>query len=476
MKIEISFTDEGLSEEHNKTLFYTKKNKLYVSNTIDIKLFELVRYYFPKYDTIVYFEHDGLECPDCGCKMSNNGSRRAKPNKLGGIRKEQYICPECSKTKVTSLEPFIRENCNYSLEICEKCLHYDYIGYLSYDKKTEMIKLENGVKMPRQTAYYFESLYDDEFLKIQEKQVMELLKEHGIEASGYYHYDEQFPFKNGIPLVRLSIIDAITQLPINELIIEKKDFDKKVVESFLESSLSNLPREAIITDGAAMYPDIINKIGAKHQLCIFHIIKTHHNKTYPQISKVSRRINTIIKKIAENNKTIKQLQEILKDDDYSQKKKKKTRTRINNLKQTNKELRKERKEKKDELKELLNTNERIENMYNAEDQKGAKRRFNTLNNNKEFLDKNTEIFLGNLGKKVDKSLTYYEDPLIPRTNNNIERYFGITLPRYIKRKYRTVEGLTRWIRLQRIRWIRRNVLHDYNIENISLIQQLQQLN
>ena len=175
-------------------------------------------------------------------------------------------------------------------------------------------------------------------------------------------------------------------------------------------------------------------------------------------------------------KTIKQLQEILKDDDYSQKKKKKTRTRIYNPNQENKELRKEKKRKKDELKELLNTNERIENMYNAEDQKGAKRRFNTLNNSKEFLDKNTEIFLGNLDKKIDKTLTYYEDPLIPRTNNNIERYFGITLPSYIKRKYRTVKGLTRWIRLQRIRWIRRNVLHDYELENITLIQQLQQLN
>ena len=142
MKIEISFTDEGLSEEHNKTLFYTKKNKIYVSNTIDIKFLDLIRHYFQKYNTIVYFEDGGLDCPHCGCKMDDNGYRKAKPNKLHGIRKEQYICPECHKTKVTSLEPFIRANCNYSYEICEKCLHYDYIGYLSYDKKTEMMKLE----------------------------------------------------------------------------------------------------------------------------------------------------------------------------------------------------------------------------------------------------------------------------------------------------------------------------------------------
>ena len=80
----------------------------------------------------------------------------------------------------------------------------------------------------------------------------------------------------------------------------------------------------------------------------------------------------------------------------------------------------------------------------------------------------------NLGKKFDRTVTYYDDQLIPRTNNNVERYFGITLPSYIKRKYRTVEDLTRWLRLQKIRWVRRNVLHDYTIENISMKQYLQE--
>lgn len=101
-------------------------------------------------------------------------------------------------------------------------------------------------------------------------------------------------------MVRLAIIDAINNLPINEIIVAKEDFDKTVVESFLDSSLANLPKEAIITDGAPMYPEIIDKIGIKHQLCVFHIIKNHHTKSFTTLSRLSRRIKTIYETIASN--------------------------------------------------------------------------------------------------------------------------------------------------------------------------------
>ena len=115
-------------------------------------------------------------------------------------------------------------------------------------------------------------------------------------------------------------------------------------------------------------------------------------------------------------------------------------------------------------------------MYNADDKKGSRRRFNTINNSRKFLDRNSCSFLENLDKKFDRTVTYYDDPLIPRTNNAIERYFGITLPSYIKRRYRTIGGLTRWIRLQKIRWVRRNVLHEYSIENLSMTEYLKEKN
>ena len=70
----------------------------------------------------------------------------------------------------------------------------------------------------------FESIYSDDFLNRQEEQVAMLLKEYGIEASGYYNLDEQYPYENKKPLVRLALIDAIINLPINDLIMDKKIF------------------------------------------------------------------------------------------------------------------------------------------------------------------------------------------------------------------------------------------------------------
>ena len=50
-------------------------------------------------------------------------------------------------------------------------------------------------EISRQSIYYHTSIYSEAFLKRQEEINLELLKQAGIEPSGYYHYDEQFPFE-----------------------------------------------------------------------------------------------------------------------------------------------------------------------------------------------------------------------------------------------------------------------------------------
>ena len=115
-----------------------------------------------------------------------------------------------------------------------------------------------------------ESKYSNEFLKQQEEIILKLLEEEEIEPTGYYHYYQQFPRENGEKQVRLAPVDAITNVVINDLTFDKSEFDKDLVDAFLDSSLENLPKEAIITDGATMYYDIMEKIGVKHQICVFH--------------------------------------------------------------------------------------------------------------------------------------------------------------------------------------------------------------
>ena len=403
--------------------------------------------------------------------MNSNGSRPAKPNKWEGIRKKQYICPECGKTHFTSLENFIKRYSNYTRAICEKSLDYESITYLSYQKKAEIIKLENEIQLNRQTVYYHESTYDTSFITQKEENLQKLLEETKIEPSGIYHYDEEFLHENGIKTVRLAIIDAVTNLIINDQVIYQEDFDQDFVEIFLKYSLEGLPKKVLITDGNLMYPPIIERICIKHQLCIFQIIKYHNDKSYKKMNKIKRRIQTLERKIEENEERITKLKEYSKGMAYRPSKKDKTRIRKikkrKKLMKDNTRYKNELKQKRKELNEQERSNERIANIYDTDTQKAAIRRFRTIYHQLDQFDDNTQKYLKNLNKKFDKTIEYHKNPQIPRTNNKIEGYFKITLPRHIKRIYRTREGLIRWIRLQKIRWMERNVLFNEqnNLQN-----------
>lgn len=457
------FTNNNIDEDIDKSFYFFRYGKLFISNEIspdDLIFFE--KYYDSWYTEIVYFESELVFCPDCGNSMNKNGSRSFKPNKYKNVCKQQYICPVCGKTHVTSLEKFIDENSNYTRLISHKLLEYEYIAYFSYQKKAELIELENKVQFSRQTAYYLASKYSDTYIEEKEKEVNELLKKANIEPSGIYHYDEEYLEKNGEEVVRLSIIDAVNNLIINDQFIYKKDFDKDFIKIFLKYSLDGLPKKVLVTDGHPAYPDIIEQVCIKQQLCIFHIIKNHHTDSFKKINNLEKRIDTINSSIDSNEKEINKINEqnkgligrVSKTDTRRQK-------RINKRKdliEENKKFRSERKEKKKKLKELNNTNERISNIYKTDTEKAAFRRFKTIYNQLNQFDDNTQKYLKNLLKKFNKTTTYLKNDLIPKTNNKIEGYFKITLPKYLKRIYRTQKGLKRWTKMQQLRWTQRNVL------------------
>ena len=73
----------------------------------------------------------------------------------------------------------------------------NHISYLPYQKKAELIELENGIKLNRQTVYYHESTYSDSFITQKEENLQKTLKEMKIEPSGIYHYDEEYLYENG---------------------------------------------------------------------------------------------------------------------------------------------------------------------------------------------------------------------------------------------------------------------------------------
>ena len=422
------FTTNNINDIVNKPLYFFDDDRLNVSNIIhpdDLDFLET--YYGDYYSEIVYYEYDRPICPKCGSLMNSNGSRRAKPNKWEGIRKKQYICPDCKKTQVTSLENFIKRYSNYTRSICQKALEYESISYLPYQKKAELIEIENKIRLNRQTVYYHESTY----------------------------------------------ADSVTNLIINDQVMLQEDFDKEFLEIFLKYSLEGLPKKVLITDGYSAYPGIIEKICINHQLCIFHIIKNKRTPSFKKIRKLEKRIETIKNTIKDNEEKIEELKKYSKGRQgppgKNDKKWKRNIRKRKNLNSENKRLRKELKQKRKELKEQKNIDERISNIYDVDSQKDAKRRFNTIYNQLDQFDEDTQKFLKNLNKKFDRTTTYFRNPQIPRTNNKIEGYFKITLPKYLKRVYRTRKGLIRWIRLQKIRWTKRNVI-THQSKNSSEIQ------
>ena len=50
------------------------------------------------------------------------------------------------------------------------------------------------------------------FITQKEEDLQKILKEMQIEPSGKYHYDEEYLHENGDTIVRLAIIDAVTNL------------------------------------------------------------------------------------------------------------------------------------------------------------------------------------------------------------------------------------------------------------------------
>ena len=271
-------------------------NRIYLSNEISPDDLNFIKKYIG-YDTeIVYFEHTHPICPDCNVKMSENGTVRRKPNKTNKIRHQQYICPHCGHTHETKSDKYKKPHTNYTTFICEKALEYELIDYMPFEKKAELIENATGIRINRQTVCYHQYVHSEEFLNNQEQLINQIIEILGIEPSGVYCYDEEFLGNQKNPQVRLTIIDAVNNLIINDQTINKEDFTPDFIEIFLKYTLEGLPKKLLITDGHLAYPSIIERICIDHQLCIFHIIKNQRDPIFKKMNKLKRKENNTDKK------------------------------------------------------------------------------------------------------------------------------------------------------------------------------------
>ena len=96
-------------------------------------------------------------------------------------------------------------------------------------------------------------------------------------------------------------------------------------------------------------------------------------------------------------------------------------------------------------------------MFNYKTIKACKNKFNKLYENRDQYRKEISDYLKRLSKNLDKALTHVLDDGVPSTNNTIEAFFKITLPRTSKRKFMTYQGMLNRILLNDIRYMQRNI-------------------
>ena len=318
--------------------------------------------------------------------------------------------------------------------------------------------------MSRQTSYISQSALIDQYLDKEEKRISKLIIELNIKPSGFYNYDEEFIKISKEIYVRMTIIDAHTQLIINDQIIRKEEFTKQTIKKYLKESLKGLKLNTIITDGYSAYPEIIKEIGAKHHSCTFHMMQRLMIPLQKHINKRNRSIKSLEEQIEKTTDKIEQLKSKMP---LKKGRAKKTETKLIKNQNQRKKLKLENdknkfklKQYKKEIKEYNQYKEKISKIFKSKSIKTAMNRFNKLNEKFDEMPEIIQDFMKKLSKKLEITLNHTKNRKIPSTNNLAELLFRVTFPGKIKRIFRTYKGAQRQIRLNNLNWTKRNVLGE----------------
>jgi len=409
---------------------------------------------------VTYVLTDEL-CGECGGKLHSKGYHTRKPNGIP-VRVKDYSCPECGNRVVTNFNEFIDNSSVYTCTVKEWGVKLSEIGEESYDKKSELFESLFDIPLPKSTVFYHENKVSDSYLDEKEKHIEERVEKENLKDTGIYHYDEQFPCSNGEYMSRLMIIDANTKYPYDDFLEYATLFDSEIIEKYFHQILDDIPHEIMITDGYNAYPNIIKEFNMIQQRCVFHMMYNVGMEIYPVIRKFTRKNKSKYHKLDEINEKIHKKLEKYKPTrgPITDKKQKKLHDDIKTLEKEIKNIKKQIKHNKKQIKELNNYLERISNIFKAENIKLSKGRLSHLANNIQFLPDSVATSVKRIKNNFNELTQYLNNEVIPKTNNMIELYFKTTLPRQLKRRYRTIRGLKRRLKSARIRWIHRNVLQN----------------
>ena len=450
-------------EDLFKYYLFGQGNLLYVCNTISPKIVDLFSEIMDTELFVIYFDYREYD-PEFAQTHVKNGLVEYKLNKKYIIYKQTYKYQSKNKEKfiTTILPEYIDKYCNYTREIKEQGLMCTKITYSSYGSKTEIVNEQFNLNISRQSIYLHEKELSPQYIYNKEQEILKEIKKLNIKPSGYYSYDEEFIKINKKIYVRLALIDVHTKMIINDELIPKNQFNKEYIEKFLKESTNGIKLKTIITDGYRSYPEIIERLGAKHQLCTFHIMQNLMVKLNPYINTKRRLIDSLTKSNEKKEAKIKELKSKITlkrgRPKNSDKKLKNNITKRKKLKSEIDENKEKIRKYKAKIKEHLEYKETIKKIFRAKTFKTAMKYYHQLYDKLEELPSIIKDFIKTLSKKINKALEYTKDKKIPKTNNLVELLFKVTFPGKIKRIYRTYAGAITQIKLDDLKWIERKVL------------------
>ena len=450
-------------EDLFKYYLFGQGNLLYICNTISPKIVDLFSEIMNTELFVIYFDYREYD-PDFARTHVKNGLVEYKLNKKFIIYKQTYKYSSKNKEKfmTTMLPDYIDKYCNYTREIKKQGLMCTKITYSSYGSKTEIVNEQFNLNISRQSIYLHEKELSPQYIYNKEQEILKEIEKLNIKPSGYYSYDEEFIKINKKIYVRLALIDVHTKIIINDELIPKEQFNKEYIEKFLKESTEGIKLKTIITDGYRSYPEIIESLDAKHQLCTFHIMQNLMVKLNPYINAKKRLIESLTKSNEKKEAKIEELKsKITLKRGRPKNSDKKVKNNINKRKKLKSEI-DENKEKirkyKAKIKEHIEYKETIKKIFRAKSFKTAMKYYHQLYDKLEELPQIIKDFIKTLSKKINKALEYTKDKKIPKTNNLVELLFKVTFPGKIKRIYRTYAGAVTQIKLDDLKWIERNVL------------------
>jgi len=360
-----------------------KKGKLYLDCRLKIGIYLDLKELMGNNLECVYVDNLNRYC-DCGKIFNLNGPVKRKVNKLDGVYSQQYICPRCKKTHIAKPENVPIYHC-FEENIQDSVILMYSVEHNSLRHMSEIINILNKSEPSHQTIKNYIG-------KIQD--FLNEFKVDNIVYSGNYGYDEQYIYINGEKYYIFALIDIDQRVLVDFQI--NKTLDKKSVEKFIRETTKNHPRISLTTDGKTMYKCIARKLGFKHNLCIFHLMK-NFSKTF----------NDEIKKLNFD---------------------------------------------KSEDMQIFDYGIIIKDLLYSKNYERAKKRLKYLWNEKNNMPESFQKFLKKLKKNFNSYMGHLKNKKLTSTNNVIENFFGVVFPDKLKKLFKTINGVKTFVTLHVKRW------------------------